>query len=105
VGIELAEKYIEGVIEGSITCGNTVKQAVQRHIEDITKSKSKDFDYYFDIKRASLACKAIRLMPHTSGSVAGLPFQLEPWQAFIIWSLLRMAKEGRTNDKIPKGLY
>ena len=102
MGIELAEKYIEGVIEGSITCGNTVKQAVQRHIEDITKSESKDFDYYFDIKRASLACKAIRLMPHTSGSVAGLPFQLEPWQAFIIWSLYGWRKKEERTTRFRK---
>lgn len=91
--MELAEEYIKNVGNGKVVCGLTVKQAIQRHLNDIIKSEEKSFDYYFDKKRASLACKAIRMMPHTSGSVAGKPFQLEGWQAFIVWSLYGWRKK------------
>lgn len=97
-GLTLAEKYISQVTNGEIVCGLTVIQAVQRHLDDLEKAKTDNFPYYFHRKRAAVACQAIRMMPHTSGSVAGLPFQLEGWQAFIVWSLYGWRKkEGKAS--------
>lgn len=98
----LAEKYIDDVINKKIVCGLTVIQAVQRHLDDLEKAKTDDFEYYFDSKRAVLACQAIRLMPHTSGSVAGKPFQLEGWQAFIVWSLYGWRKKVTKTSRFRK---
>lgn len=100
--MELAEIYIDGVLDGSIVAGLTVIQAVQRHLDDLEKAKTDDFEYYFDRKRAVLACQAIKMMPHTSGSVAGKPFQLEPWQAFIVWSLYGWRKKEEKTSRFRK---
>ena len=91
--MELAEKYILGVVSGEIIVNQHVKNAVKRHLNDLEKSSKDDFEYYFDKKIATVYCKAIRLIPHTSGSVAGKPFQLEGWQAFFVWCLYGWRKK------------
>lgn len=91
--MELAEKYILGVVSGEILVNQHVKNAVQRHLADLEKSKTDNFQYYFDKKIATAYCKALRMIPHTSGSVAGKPFQLEGWQAFFVWCLYGWRKK------------
>ncbi|MFK7947176.1 MAG: terminase large subunit [Saprospiraceae bacterium] len=98
----LAEQYINHVTNGKIVCGLTTIQAVQRHLSDLGKAENDDFEYYFDRKRAVVACQAIRMMPHTSGSVAGKPFQLEGWQSFIVWSLYGWRKKVNKSSRFRK---
>lgn len=81
----LAEIYIEKVVSGEIVAGKTVKQAIARHIDDLAHAKERG--WYFDEKAGNLAIKAIQLIPHTSGKWSGQGFQLQGWQAFVLWSV------------------
>jgi phage terminase large subunit-like protein len=47
----------------------------------------------------------MRLNKHTSGSVAGLPFQLEPWQCFVIWSIFGWRVRGNIKARRFRKVY
>ena len=91
--MELAEQYMMKVLAGEIPVNLHVRNAVQRHLQDLEKAKTDDYPYYFDKKIAKAYCTALQLIPHTSGSVAGKPFQLEGWQAFFVWCLYGWRKK------------
>lgn len=78
-----AEKYIDDVLNGNIICGKDVRLAVERHIKDLNQAK--ELGLYFDRTAAEIAIQTIQLIPHTSGKWANQPFQLQPWQAFVLW--------------------
>lgn len=80
--IELAKKYIEDVINDRIVVCNLTKLAIQRHLSDLKRK-----DLIFDEKKAQRAIKFFDFLIHTTGKFDGKPFILEPWQAFIIYSL------------------
>lgn len=100
--MNLAEKYIDDVVHNKIIVGKTIKQAVFRHLEDLKHAKERG--WYFDIKTASLAVKAIRLIRHTSGKWAGQPFQLQGWQAFVLWCVYGWKLE-ETKDRRFQKVY
>ncbi|MGB0443318.1 MAG: terminase large subunit [Flavobacteriaceae bacterium] len=81
--MNLAEKYIDDVVNGRVITGKTIKQAVARHLDDLDHADERG--WYFDKKSAIIAIKAIQVMPHTLGKWANKPFQLQPWQAFVLW--------------------
>ena len=62
-----------------------VRCAVQRHVDDLARQSTPGFPYHFD---ANHAAAAIDFFPaclcHSIGDFAGMPFYLEPWQAFAI---------------------
>lgn len=80
--------YIDGVIDGSIVVGKHVRNAVERHLNDVERFKSGQFPYKFDRQAAERAIEAFPLLfRHTIGAYADSPFELSPWQAFIVGSL------------------
>ncbi len=75
-------------MSGDVVACRAVRQAVERHERDIEASQSDDFPYYFHVGEALKACEFFPiLLKHSIGSCAGLPFNLEPWQAFGVWSI------------------
>ncbi|WP_188262626.1 terminase large subunit [Azospirillum tabaci] len=90
--VELAERYIDGVLSGAIPACKWVKLACQRHRDDLKADNSADWPYRFDPAKAEKVCKFIELLPHTKGKwrkrdplnpTAHL-LRLEPWQCFIV---------------------
>ena len=49
---EYAKLVVQGKIEGK---GDSERLACQRHLEDLKKSKTKDFEYKFDVEAAERA--------------------------------------------------
>ena len=45
-------KYAKKVVAGEICAGRSVIKACRRHLDDLKKSKRKDFLYYFDAEEA-----------------------------------------------------
>lgn len=80
--------YINQVLSGEvISCQSTIA-AVQRHVDDLKKQSTKGFPYYFDERHALAACEFFpKVIRHSAGDFQGMPFELEPWQAFGIWCL------------------
>lgn len=85
---ELFDSYVRGVIDGEIVVGRWVRLAVERHVSDVEKQGTNEFPYTFDPHKASQAIDAFPAMfRHTVGAYADKPFELTPWQAYIVGSL------------------
>lgn len=77
--------YIDGVLSGTLVASSLVRAACQRHVNDLAKVGTEGFDYYFDERHAIRVVQFFpHLLRHSIGKFAGLPFDLEPWQAFQV---------------------
>lgn len=86
--LEQFNGYIEGVVSGNIVAGKLVRAACERHQRDIARQSTPEFPYHFDVARARKACSFYpRILRHSIGRYAGMPFELEPWQIFCEGSL------------------
>lgn len=83
--IKLAEQYIADVLEGKQLVGRKARLAVERHQNDLAIAKERG--WRFNKQRAELALTFIAMLRHTKGEWAKKPFRLQPFQAFIIYSL------------------
>lgn len=59
-----------------------IRLAAARHLRDLKRK-----DLYFDRERATWAVQFFSHLRHSKGPKAGTPFELEPWQAFIVGSI------------------
>jgi phage terminase large subunit-like protein len=81
------------VVSRKIPANGWVRKSCQRHLDDLVKSRSKDYVYKFDSDRAEHACVFIEALPHVKGQWArkrpGISnnIVLQPWQIFIVCSL------------------
>lgn len=78
--------YIESVSSGREVACEYVKQAINRHIQDMENQGPKA-GFWFDEKSARVYCEAVKLFRHTGGEFAGERFGLQPFQAFAIMSI------------------
>jgi len=87
-GIELMDGYIDGVLKGTVVVGRHVRGSVERHIKDVDRQHTDNFEFVFDRELAEFAIEAFpMLFRHTIGQHADKQFELTPWQAFIVGSL------------------
>jgi phage terminase large subunit-like protein len=81
-----AHTYALKVRSGEIVAGKLVKKAVERYFDDLETGI--DRGLYFDSKKAARACRFFpKYLRHSKGKWSGKVFELEPWQAFIIWNI------------------
>ena len=84
----MIQRYIDGVLSGTIVVGELVRAAVERHVADLDRQSSPDFPYHFDERTAAVCVEFFPLMlKHSIGEFAGMEFLLEPWQAFGVWAI------------------
>ncbi|WP_322528977.1 terminase TerL endonuclease subunit [Salinicola sp. LHM] len=83
--VNAANKYARDVVAGRIPACKEVRQACQRHLDDLKASKGRAFRYRFDKDAAETVCVFIQLLPHTKGRWARERklVELEPWQKFV----------------------
>lgn len=86
-------RWIDGVLDGSISAGLLVQSAAQRHIDDLEHGEERGL--IFDEAIAARSCKFFRLLRHTTAEWQGRPFELSPSQLFITWSLFGWRTVGR----------
>lgn len=84
-----ATQYCRDVVAGEIRACKWVKLACQRHLDDLARSRTKEFEYKFVSARAGKVCAFIERFPHVKGkwAVGSQKIHLEPWQLFIVCSL------------------
>lgn len=82
--VDKAMKWAKDVLRGKVPACRYIKQAIQRHFEDMADSKGKSYPYKFDPAKAEKKLKLIQLLPHTKGEWAFKRqlVTLEPWQLF-----------------------
>lgn len=86
-------KYAKDVVEGNIVCGQYIKMAAQRFIEDLKNDK---WDFRED--KVERCLKFISTMKHFKGKSSGKSFILEPWQQTIVANIIGFYWKG-TNTR------
>lgn len=94
--VNAANQYARDVARGKTEVGRHVREACQRHLDNLNQEKARAFKYRFDKDLAERAAKFIQLLPHTKGEWAfkRMPITLEPWQLFIVCSVFGWVHKG-----------
>lgn len=77
--------YIAGVLDGSVPACTTIRQAVERHQRDLKTGAERGL--HFDRAAAEHVVQFFGFLRHSKGEWAGEPFELAPWQQFMLWAL------------------
>lgn len=97
--MRLINQYVDGVLSGEIRTCELTRLAVERHRSDLEKQRTSGFPYYFDQDKASAAIDFFpTCLKHSIGDHEGMPFYLEPWQAFgvgMLFGWVRVCDECR----------
>ena len=75
------KEFIESVKNEPDKHNQFVKLSVNRHLSDL---KRHNFGYKFNEEKAEQAIRIVRALKHTSGNYGGKPFDLQPFQAFVL---------------------
>ena len=90
-----AQRYIEEVLDGTITTNKWVKLACQRHLDDLEHGHQRGL--YFDEEEGQRFVAFFEnFLHHSKGKWAGQTFTLLPWQQFLISSLFGWKREDGT---------
>ena len=82
---EAVADYARAVLAGEIVANRLVRLACERHLADLEAGPDRGFR--FDAERAGRAIRFFSFLRLAEGSFEGQPFNLQPWQAFIVGSL------------------
>jgi phage terminase large subunit-like protein len=77
-------KYIANVHANKVSACDLVHRSLQRHLDDLEKSKSKKYPFEFVEEEAQHVFDFFCYCKHSKGEWAGTAISLEPWQKFII---------------------
>jgi phage terminase large subunit-like protein len=78
--------YAQSVATGKVLAGPHVRAACARHLKDLDTAA--DRGWRFDVKRAARAFDFFRdVLRLTAGHFEAAPFELLPWQCFVVGSL------------------
>ena len=75
--------YMHGVLEGSIPACKLIRLAVERQMADMAHGAERGL--HFDRAAAEHTLRFFGFLKHSKGEWAGQPFELAPWQQFMIW--------------------
>src|SRR5580700_7274510 len=83
--------YCDDVLTGKIPVCRQIKQACQRHLDDLDRiDTDPEYPYTFDVDKAEKVCRFASSLVHVDGRWAALKnnrFHVEPWQAFLLTSI------------------
>ena len=97
-GSQIYEKYVEDIRKGNILCCQKMKLVIDRHIEDLErKDIYLDYDLIDDIYEFSK-----KHIKHVKGDIAKQAYVLEPFQIFIIGSILGWKKKKDNSRRFSK---
>ena len=88
-------EYAKKVVAGKIIAGKSVIQACQRHLNDLKRSRTKDFKYKWDVERSEEALDLYNELTILEGDEV-IPLKTRGFQNFILGSLEGW-REKRTN--------
>lgn len=90
----IAEKFARDVVAGRLVACKLVRQACQRHLDDLVRPRGADWPYYFDRWHGDDVCDFIEKLPHVKGEWAKPTIVLEPPQVFILVCTFGWRKPG-----------
>lgn len=79
-----AERYARAVVAGDVLACRLVRLACARHLDDLKRSRKKDYPFRFDAAKTDRVCQYLELLPHVKGAWARRSerLKLEDWQCF-----------------------
>ena len=83
--------YAEAVLTSTVPACRLVRLACERHRRDLELTRQPGghpAGFTFDLASVDRAIRFFGCLHHSKGEWAGRPFHLEPWQVFIVGSLL-----------------
>lgn len=83
--VHVVTQYALDVAEGRVVAGRAVRLACQRHLDDLEHGHERGLS--FDERAATQAIDFFHFLLLAEGEHADKPFDLQPWQAFIVGSL------------------
>lgn len=80
-----ATEYARSVVAGDVPACIYVRQACQRHLDDLDAEHEKSFPFRWDAEAVNVVCGFLELMPHIKGKWAQRDelIRLEDWQCFV----------------------
>lgn len=94
--------YANDVISGKQLACKYVILACERHVNDLKRSKKKDFEYTFNVELANKWFTLYSYLRLWKGEWAGNEFILEPWQKFIIGSIFGWVRKDNGTRRFKK---
>ena len=91
---EVALKYANDVLSGSIVAGKTIQYAAKRFLEDLAIGKQRKIKY--SPRAAQHVVNFFGCLKHSKGEWAGKPFVLEAWQVFVLANLFGWSRANGT---------
>lgn len=94
------------VADGRVPVGRYVRLACERHLRDLREGKGRGL--HFDVEAAASKIEFFSLLRHSKGRWAGTPFELSPWQQFLVGSLFGWKRQDGTRrfrvayDELPR---
>lgn len=86
ISTDIVTQYAQDVVNGQAPAGPHVRAACARHLRDLEEQEKRGF--YWDLEKALHVINFFPLVLRLNGGkFEGLPFNLEPWQAFIVGSI------------------
>ena len=73
------------VVAGQVVAGHLTRLACQRHLDDLKADKARGL--VWDRAAALHAIEFFSHLRHSTGEWAGQPFDLQPWQQFVVGSV------------------
>lgn len=96
---DLPTQYARRVKEGVVPAGHLLRFACERHLKDLKASKKNGL--VWSESEVELAVGFFRdTLRHVEGVWAGQPFELQPWQAFIVGSIFGWFRDGRRRFRV-----
>lgn len=86
--MNVVDQYAHDVVTGVIPAGKYHRLACLRHQRDRAREATPEFPYRFDLARAERLWRFTEKLAHYKGTWAGQLIRLEPWQKFILGSLV-----------------
>ncbi len=83
--LHMVTQYAHDVTDGKVVAGRAVRLACQRHLDDLEHGAERGLS--FDERAATSAIEFFHFLQLAEGEHDGKPFDLQPWQAFIVGSL------------------
>ena len=78
------KKYAQDIVTGRIDACKFIKQACQRHLNDLERQGTEDFPFIYDTEKANRFFRFCSHLTHYKGAYAGKKLVLLPWQLFIL---------------------
>ncbi|WP_445774214.1 terminase large subunit [Shewanella sp.] len=85
--------YAADIITGHIVSNKYIKLACHRFIDDLNRISDLSFKYFFSIKKAQRIVDFYKKINHVDMEFAGKPFDLMPWQIFIVTNIIGWIKK------------